>query len=163
MNAQLTIYLYYVYVYLYSASRKHQKVDKKHTRIKKCWNVSWAEGSHDENVLKLSDTTIWRFLTLWTHRQSTGQLGAVHKVRHAILDQFWLPSLCHTLSHISDPPTFSRLVHAYIHTSLHGVWLSSRGFLFWEFCPGFCLEGFVRPPSVIIHLCQQKAKNHSQF
>jgi len=27
-------------------------------------------------------------------------MGAVHKVRHAILDQF-LPPPCHTLSHIS--------------------------------------------------------------
>jgi len=26
---------------------------------------------------------------------------SVHKVRHAILDQFWPPSLCQTLPHIS--------------------------------------------------------------
>src|SRR6218665_3713778 len=44
-----------------------------------------------------------------------------------------------------------------------GGFLSSRGFLFREFCPGFCLEGFVRPSPVIIHLLQQKAKNTLHF
>jgi len=32
------------------------------------------------------------------------KLGAVHKVRHAILDHFEPPPPCHTLSHISGPP-----------------------------------------------------------
>src|SRR6218665_2866218 len=31
-------------------------------------------------------------------------IGAVHKVRHAIFDQFGPPPPCHTLSHIADPP-----------------------------------------------------------
>jgi len=39
----------------------------------------------------------------WQKWKDLAGFGAVHKVRHAILDQF-VPSLCHTLSHISGPP-----------------------------------------------------------
>ena len=31
-------------------------------------------------------------------------IGAVHKVCHAIFDDFWPPSFCHKLSQILDPP-----------------------------------------------------------
>src|SRR6218665_1946277 len=102
--------------------------------------------------------------------------GAVHNVRNAILDQFLPPppvTLCHTsqypfkVHHTSWTPRFL-VVHAYIHMSLQGVCLSSRGVLFREFCLGLfvwkVLSGvvFVHPPSVIIHLLQQKAKHHFQ-
>ena len=55
-------------------------------------------------------------------------LGAVHKVRHAILDHFWPPpsvTLCHTsrdplkVRQASRTPNFL-VVHAYIHRSLQG-------------------------------------------
>ena len=78
-------------------------------------------------------------------------------------------SPCHTLSHISDPPIFSRPSTQNPDTSsLYKFSLNcSRGLLSGGFCPGvFCLEGFVQwwflsvPPSVRIHLLQQKVKNH---
>jgi len=75
-----------------------------------------------------------------------GPEGAVHKVRHAILDQFWPPSPCHTLSHISgpnestshisEPPIFcSTFIHTYVF--YREVCLSSRGFSSGGFCPWF--------------------------
>src|SRR6218665_1850322 len=92
---------------------------------------------------------------------SEGQ-GAVHKARNAILDQFLPPPLCYTFSHIGGPlkvhhtsrtslPIFSS---SYIHY-IHGVCLSSRGFLFGEFCPEIL--------SAIVNLLQYKAKNRSQY
>src|SRR6218665_1984873 len=70
-------------------------------------------------------------------------------------------------SHISDPPIFSSTcIHTYVFTE--GLsWFA--GVFVREFCPGFfvwkILSGviFVRPPSVIIHLLQQKSKHHFQF
>src|SRR6218665_2513397 len=38
------------------------------------------------------------------HHHHHHHLGAVHKVRHAILANVDPPSLCHTLSHIPEPP-----------------------------------------------------------
>ena len=110
-------------------------------------------------------------------------IGAVHKVRHAIFGQFWPPSPCHTLSHIpgtprkyvthlGSPPIFSRPSTKIPNKSpLYKFSLNcSRGFLSGGFCQGvFCLEGFVRgcflsiPPSVRIHLLQQKGKHHFKF
>src|SRR6218665_3534226 len=56
---------------------------------------------------------------------------------------FWTnfdpPLLCHTLSHISEPPNFSSIcIHTYVFT---GWFVLVRG---GSFLGGFCLEGFVR-------------------
>jgi len=79
--------------------------------------------------------------------------GAVHKVRHAILDQILLPPVTHSHHTSRDPPKvrhasrnspiFSSIC---IHTCLYReVCLSSRGFLSEWFCPRvFSLEGLVR-------------------
>ena len=58
------------------------------------------------------------------------------------------------VTHLESPIFCSTCIHAYVFTGV------DRGV--------FCLEGFVRvvfvlPPSVIIHLLQQKAKHHFQF
>src|SRR6218665_2111973 len=97
--------------------------------------------------------------------------GAVHKVRHAILDQFRPPlpvTLCHTsrdpLKYVTPigPPTFSSTcMHAYI-------CLSSRRFLTGGLSGFFIWKvlnrgGFFRPHSVRIHPLQQNAKHHFQF
>src|SRR6218665_2950028 len=96
--------------------------------------------------------------------------GAVHNVRHAILANFDPPSPCHTLSHIprppkvrhtsrtTPPPIFSRpstktLTKAPCTNSLSIV----RGVFV------FCLEGFVRSPSLRMHVLQQKVKHHLKF
>ena|SRR6218665_208690 len=64
-------------------------------------------------------------------------LGAVHKVRHAILDQFDSLPLSHFVTHLGTlplkyvthlgAPEFL-VVHAYIHMSLQGVVLVRGGF-----------------------------------
>src|SRR6218665_364293 len=87
-----------------------------------------------------------------------------------------LVTLCHTsrnllknVTHLGPPTFSSTCIHSYILTSLQKVCLSSRGFLFGEFCPGCfvwkVLSGVVLfvPPSVTIHLLQQKVKHHFQF
>src|SRR6218665_12988 len=109
-------------------------------------------------------------------------LGAVHKVRHAILANFAPPppvTLCHTsrnppesTSHISYPPIFSRPStknpdKSPLYNSLsivHGAFLSTGvlpgGLLSGMFCPGWFLSV---PPSVRIHLLRQKVKHHFKF
>src|SRR6218665_2181461 len=77
-----------------------------------------------------------------------------HTLSHFVTHLLTHPKVRHT----SRTPRFL-VVHAYIHRlhmSLQGVFLV-RG----DFCSGilsgfFCLEGFVRPPPVIIHMLQQK-------
>src|SRR6218665_257519 len=101
---------------------------------------------------------------------------------------FWLiftpPPLCHTLSHIpgpppestshiSDPPPiFSRPSTKNPDKSpLNKFSLNySRGFLFGGFCQGGLLSGrfcpgclLSVPPSVRIHLLQQKVKHYPKF
>jgi len=44
-----------------------------------------------------------------------------------------------------------------------GFVLVRGGFCSRSFVRGFCLEGFVRSSSVVIHLLQQKAKHHFKF
>ena len=106
--------------------------------------------------------------------------GAVHKVRHAILGQFFTyPLLCHFVTHPGTPQKVRHtsrtphtdflvgLVHkirtnapVQILSIVRGV-LSGRVCL-WsgKFCPG----GFLSiPPSVKIHLLQQKVKHHFKF
>src|SRR6218665_1419319 len=100
--------------------------------------------------------------------------GAVHKVRHAIFGQFYpLP-----LSHIRGPPKVRHtsrtprfLVGLVQNTRTKapctnsllfvrgGFYLGvlSGGLLSGRFCPGWFLSV---PPSVPIHLLQQKVKHH---
>src|SRR6218665_2714 len=110
-------------------------------------------------------------------------IGAVHKVRHAIFGQFCPPSsvtLFHTsrdpqsMSYISPPPLFSRPSTKIPDKSpLYKFSLNCS----WGFCPGgfergsegllserFCPWWFLSiPPSVRIHLLQQKGKHHFKF
>src|SRR6218665_338991 len=67
------------------------------------------------------------------------------------------PALQHAYVTHLGTPTFLE-VHAYIHMSLQRVCLSSRGFLFREFCPGFFVwKVFVGSPSVIIgYICYNR-------
>ena len=71
-------------------------------QCRKKWTLRWfCMSMHNllSNIIceaiKVTDSALW----LITRIRS----GAVHNVRHAILDQFWLPSvtLCHTSP---DPP-----------------------------------------------------------
>src|SRR6218665_2139937 len=94
-------------------------------------------------------------------------LGAFHKVRHAIFGQFDPPppvTLCHTSR---DPPKVR-------HTSrtprfLVGLVQKSRTKVSCTnsisiVCGGFYLVWFLSvPPSVTIHLLQQKVKHHFKF
>ena len=79
---------------------------------------------------------------------------AVHKVRHAILDQFLPPPLSHFVTHLGTPlkvrhtsrtPDFLYYTESPVKRPLYKISLNgSRGFcsgvLLWD----FCLEGFVR-------------------
>jgi len=78
-------------------------------------------------------------------------LGAVHKVRHAIFGQIW--PLCHTFSHIPGPPkvrhTFRTplrfLVGLVQRPRAKAPCTNSLSIVRGGFCLGvFCLEGFVR-------------------
>ena len=76
------------------------------------------------------------------------QLGAVHKVRHAIFGQFWPPSPCHTLSHIPEPPR-KYVTHLGPPQFLVGLVQKSRTKVpctncISIVCGGFCPGGFVR-------------------
>src|SRR6218665_624198 len=95
--------------------------------------------------------------------------GAVHRVRHAILANFDTPS---PLSHISDPPRF--LVGLVQKSRKKALCTNSLSIVHEGFCPGASVRGsFVWkalsrvvlsvPPSVRIHLLQQKVKNHFKF
>jgi len=99
----------------------------------------------------------------WERMNLILPLGAVHKVRHAIFGQFW-PSvtLCHTsrdppkVRHTSRTPRF--LVGLVQKTRTKAPCTNSLSR--WGFCPGRFLS---IPPSVRIHLLQQKVKDHFKF
>ena len=102
--------------------------------------------------------------------QQLGQLGAVHKVRHAIFGQFLPPSPCHTVipeppestSHISDPPIFRRpstknpekspLVQILSQLFVGGL---SEGLLSGRFCPGWLLS----VPVLSEYICYNRKLN----
>src|SRR6218665_1376081 len=107
------------------------------------------------------------------------RMGAVHKVCHAIFGQFLLPSPCHTFSHIPGPPkvrhtsrTPPRFLVGLVQktqiktpctNSLSIVFVQevlSGGLLSGRFCPGWFLSV---PPSVRMHMLQQKVKHHFKF
>src|SRR6218665_1898550 len=73
-----------------------------------------------------------------------------------------IPGPPESTSHISDPPIFSRPSTKIPDKSpLYKFYLKcSRRFLSGGFCPGWVLSV---PPSVTIHLLQQKAKHHFKF
>src|SRR6218665_254693 len=99
----------------------------------------------------------------FVHTILSATIGAVHKVRHAFLDQFCTPpsvTPCHTsqdplkyVTHLG-PPIFSSTC---IHNVFTGGFVLVRG----GFLPGglsgvFCLEGFVRGgfcPSILLSEC----------
>jgi len=84
-------------------------------------------------------------------RVATIPLGAVHKVRHAIFDQFWPhASPCHTLSHLSGPPKvrhtsrtplISSSTKNRTKTPVQSISQWFAGFLFGGFVHGFFLSG----------------------
>src|SRR6218665_2089418 len=98
-------------------------------------------------------------------------LGAVHKVRHAIFGQI-LPSPCHTLSHIPGPPR-KYVTHLGPPRFLVGLvqksWTkvpctNSISIVPGGFCRGVCQGWFLSvPPSVTIHMLQQKVIHHFKF
>src|SRR6218665_2425051 len=112
-----------------------------------------------------------------TENSNDPTLGAIHKVRHAFLANFDpLPSvtLCHTSP---DPPkvrhtsrTPSRFLVGLVQNpdkktavqilSQLFAGVLSEGLLSGRFCPGWFLSV---PPSVIIHMLQQKVKHHFKF
>src|SRR6218665_1320467 len=79
---------------------------------------------------------------------------------------------CHTLSHIPVPPIFSRpstrkpgqkpsvQILSQLFTGLFSPGVLSGGLLSGRFCLGWFLSV---PPSVRIHLLQQKVKHHFKF
>src|SRR6218665_1950924 len=74
--------------------------------------------------------------------------------------------LSHFVTHISDPPIFSRPSTKIPDKSpLYKFYLNcSRRFLSGGFVRGFCPGWFLSvPPSVTIHLLQQKVKHHFKF
>src|SRR6218665_540839 len=106
--------------------------------------------------------------------------GAVHKVCHAILANFDPPSPCHTLSHIPRPPKSTSHISDYpfpifsrpsTKTLTKALCTNSFSIVCGGFCPGVLsfvwkvLSGvlFVRPPSVRMHVLQQKVKHHLKF
>ena len=97
--------------------------------------------------------------------------ASVHKVRHAIFGQFFPPSPCHTSSHIPGPPkvrhTFRtpRFLVDLVQKPGQKPPLQILSQLFaGVFVRGFCPEWFLSvPPSVRIHLLQQKVKHQFKF
>ena len=99
-------------------------------------------------------------------------MGPSIKYVTQFLANFYLPSPCHTSSHIPGPPIFRRprtknrdkspLVQ--ILSQLFGGFFvrrfCQRGLLSGRFCPGWFWS---IPPSVRIHLLQQKVKHHFKF
>src|SRR6218665_2424963 len=98
------------------------------------------------------------------------------------LANFDPPSLCHTLSHISEPPKVRHtsrphprfLVGLVQKTRTKAPCTNSLSIVCGSFCPGgfvrgllsgrFCPGWFLSfPPSVRIHLLQQKVKHHFKF
>ena len=109
-------------------------------------------------------------------------LGAVHKVRHAILGQFYPPPPSHFVTHPGIPknvrhtsrtPRFLvglvqkrgqkppvQILSQLFAGFLSGAGVLSGGLLSGRFFPGWFLSV---PPSVRIHLLQQKVKHHFKF
>src|SRR6218665_1925667 len=129
------------------------------------------------------NTTILRFARTITflsrmYNWRYGNLNREKSVKGPSIKYFTLflvnfyPLLCYTLphipgpsestSHISDPPIFSRPSTKIPDKSpLYKFYLNwSRRFLSGRFCPSWFL--FI-PPSVTIHLLQQKVKHHFKF
>src|SRR6218665_537186 len=135
------------------------------------WSNEDTRGQRVKESRTLRTSAIWYFFLL-------GVYGAVHKVRHAIFDQF-LPlspvTLCHTsrdppesTSHISDPPFLEGLVQK---TRTKAPCTNSVSIVRGGFCPGSFVRGsfvwkvlsgvvFVCSRSVRIHLLHQKVKHH---
>src|SRR6218665_2482931 len=93
-------------------------------------------------------------------------IGAVHKVRHTIFGQFLPPS---PLSHFVTHPRTPRFLVGLVQKSRTKTPIVRGGFcpriLSWgllsgRFCPGWVWS---IPPSVRIHLLQQKVKHHFKF
>jgi len=138
------------------------------------WSNEDTRGQRVKESRTLRTSAIWYFFLL-------GVYGAVHKVRHAIFDQF-LPlspvTLCHTsrdppesTSHISDPPFLEGLVQK---TRTKAPCTNSVSIVRGGFCPGvlsggllsgrFCPGWFLSvAPSVRMHLLQQKVKHPFKF
>ena len=136
---------------------------------RKCLLSSYLEKNNDQSCLSFKTQRVRLFaLTILFTYYLNAALGAVHKVRHAILANFDPPSLCHTLSHIprppestshiSDPPIFTRPIVQKSRTKVPGT--NSISIVRGRFCPGWFLSV---PPSVTIHLLQQKVKHHLKF
>src|SRR6218665_2062439 len=102
--------------------------------------------------------------------------GAVHKVRHAILGNFDPPSPCHTLSHIPRPPKvyvthlglpFTPIFCRSSTKSLtKAPCTNSLSIVRGGFCPGvlsFVWKVLSVPPSLRMHVLQQKVKHHLKF
>jgi len=98
-------------------------------------------------------------------------LGAVHKVRHAILANFYPPPPSHFVTHPGTPRFLEGLVQkSRTKAPLYKFSLNcSRRFLSLGFVRGSfvwkVLSGvvFVRSRSVRIHLLHQKVKHHFKF
>src|SRR6218665_2037418 len=100
-------------------------------------------------------------------------MGPSIKYVMLFLVNFYPPPLCHTLSHIPGPPPKSTS-HISDPPFLVGLIQKTRTKApctnsFSIVRGGFCLERFVRggilsvPPSVRLHLLQQKVKHHFKF
>src|SRR6218665_993591 len=101
----------------------------------------------------------------------TLRLGPSIKYVTLFLANFDPPSTCHTLSHIPGPPESTshisdpRLLVGLVQKSwtkvpcTNSISIVRRGFVR-GFCPGWFLSV---PPSVTIHLLQQKVKHHFKF
>src|SRR6218665_257449 len=117
-----------------------------------------------------------QIVSTWT------SVGIVHKVAYVkLFSANFDPLPCYTLSHITGPPKVrhtSRTPHDFSRPSTKNLDKSplykfslncsrgffsgglSEGFLSGRFCPGWLLSV---PPSVRIHLLQQKVKHHFKF
>ena len=92
-------------------------------------------------------------------------LGAVHKVRHAILTPYPRSDF---VTHPGTPPKVrhaSRTPPQFLTGLVQKPWTkvpctNSMSIVRGGFCPGWCLSV---PPSVTIHLLQQKVKHHFKF
>src|SRR6218665_1799941 len=91
-----------------------------------------------------------------------GLQGPSIKYVTLFLANFDPPFPCHTLSHISDPPIFIRPSTKIPDKSpLYKFYLNCS----WRFLSGGSCSGWFLyvPPSVTIHLLQQKVKHHFRF
>ena len=101
-------------------------------------------------------------------------MGPSIKYVTVFLANFDPPPLCHTLSHIRGPPRKyvthlgppTRFLVGLVQKSRTKVpCTNSTSIVRGGFCPGvFCPGWFLSvPPSVTIHLLQQKVKHHLKF